>query len=69
MCLYLERNNKCNILVLGRNNNDIKKYVGDKVVLTEDKKIILKNRKLEKNIVNNENTNKMNISYMTMHRS
>ena len=28
-------------------------YVGDKVVLTEDKKIILKNRQLEKNIVNN----------------
>ena len=51
------------------NNNDIKKYVGDKVVLTEDRRIILKNRKLEKNIVNNENTNKMNISYMTMHRS
>ena len=69
LCLYLERNNKCNILVLGRNNNDIKKYVGDNLVLTEDKKIILKNRKLEKNIVNNENTNKMNISYMTMHRS
>ena len=57
-CLYLKRNNKCNILVLGRNNNDIKKYIGDKLLLTEDNRIILKRDKV-----------KMSINYMTIHRS
>lgn len=56
--LYLKRNNKCNILVLGRNNNDIKKYIGDKLLLTEDNRIILKRDKA-----------KMTINYMTIHRS
>ena len=58
LCLYLKRNNKCNILVLGRNNNDIKKYIGDKLLLTEDNRIILKRDKA-----------KMTINYMTIHRS
>ena len=58
LCLYLKRNNKCNILVLGRNNNDIKKYIGDKLLLTEDNRIILKRDKV-----------KMTINYMTIHRS
>ena len=47
-----------NILVLGRNNNDIKKYIGDKLLLTEDNRIILKRDKA-----------KMTINYMTIHRS
>lgn len=57
LCLYLKRNNKCNILVLGRNNNDINNYISSKVKITEDKRIILKD------------DSKMNINYMTMHRS
>ncbi len=58
LCLYFKKNNKCNILVLGRNNNDIKKYIGDKLLLTEDNRIILKRDKV-----------KMTINYMTIHRS
>lgn len=57
LCLYLKRNNKCNILVLGRNNKDINNYISSKVKITEDKRIILKG------------DSKMNINYMTMHRS
>lgn len=57
LCLYLKRNNKCNILVLGRNNKDINNYISSKVKITEDKRIILKD------------DSKMNINYMTMHRS
>lgn len=57
LCLYLKRNNKCNILVLGRNNKDISNYISSKVKITEDKRIILKD------------DSKMNINYMTMHRS
>lgn len=68
LCLYLKRNNKCNILVLGRNNNDINSYMSDKVKVTEDKRIIVNNDKLNKSMSSNEN-NKMTINYMTMHRS
>ena len=63
LCLYLKRSNRCNILVLGRNNNDIKDYINDKLKLTKDKKIIFTKKQ------NITSSNKMNISYMTMHRS
>lgn len=78
LCLYLKRNKRCNILVLGRNNNDIKAYINDKLLLTEDKRIILKDEEEElKKVKNREDKEKnslddnspMKINYMTMHRS
>ena len=57
LCLYLKRNNKCNILVLGRNNNDIKGYLGKEITLLDDNRLIV------------ENSEEMAMNYMTMHRS
>lgn len=57
LCLYLRRNNKCNILVLGRNNNDIKGYLGKEITLLDDKRLVM------------EDSEEMKINYMTMHRS
>lgn len=99
--LYLRSNDKCNILILGRNNNDIKAYLGSKLILTEDKRIIEKVEKAHNNkdingfkeekklknidfnqesgteyikkdthrIAETNNYQKMNMNYMTMHRS
>lgn len=57
LCLYLRRNNKCNVLVLGRNNNDIKGYLGKEITLLDDNRLVM------------EDSEGMKMNYMTMHRS
>lgn len=56
LCLYLKRKGSYNILVLGRNNNDIKWYMSKEVTFNDG-------------VINLGNDNIMKISYMTMHRS
>lgn len=56
LCLYLKRKGSYNILVLGRNNNDIKGYMSKEVTFNDG-------------VINLGNDNIVKISYMTMHRS
>ena len=53
---YLIGKNKKNILILGRNNNDIYKYLN-------------KNLKINKDIISYNNNKNLNIRYLTVHKS